>query len=174
VVGSVATEVVAGYRHPVVMVGPAAALPEVMTSHVVVCVDDSPAAAPLTATALGWSRKLDSSLTVLTVAEPVPASAGGAPMHRMFGPDADVQGYLDDLVSTEREQGAAIDTAIRWDPISPSDGVEDYLGEADADLVVVASHGRRGFQRLRMGSVAASIVRRSSRPVLVVPSAEPA
>jgi nucleotide-binding universal stress UspA family protein len=172
VVGSVATAVIAQYRQPVVMVGPSATVPDAPTSRVVACVDDSQAAVPLTSTALGWARKLGSSLTVLTVAEPVPASAGGAPMRRMFGPDEDVDAYLEALVRSEREEGAVIDTAVRWDPISPSEGVEDYLEENDAYLVVVSSHGRRGFQRLRMGSVAASIVRRSSRPVLVVPSAE--
>ena len=39
-----------------------------------------------------------------------------------------------------------------------------------ADLVVLGTHGRRGFQRLMLGSVAEQIARLSSAPVLLVPS----
>jgi len=38
----------------------------------------------------------------------------------------------------------------------------------DVDLVVIASHGRTGWQRLAMGSVAERVVRFSPCPVLVV------
>lgn len=40
--------------------------------------------------------------------------------------------------------------------------------EVDADLIVVGTHGRSGVDRLVCGSVAESILERSSRPVLVV------
>lgn len=39
-----------------------------------------------------------------------------------------------------------------------------------ADLVVLGAHGRRGFQHLMLGSVAEQMVRRSSGPVLLIPS----
>jgi len=38
-----------------------------------------------------------------------------------------------------------------------------------ADLVVLGTHGRRGFQHLMLGSVAEQTVRRSSVPVLLIP-----
>jgi nucleotide-binding universal stress UspA family protein len=38
-----------------------------------------------------------------------------------------------------------------------------------ADLVVMGTHGRRGFQHLILGSVAEQTVRRSSGPVLLIP-----
>lgn len=37
-----------------------------------------------------------------------------------------------------------------------------------ADVVVVGTHGRRGFNRLLMGSVAETLLRSSTRPVLLV------
>ena len=40
-----------------------------------------------------------------------------------------------------------------------------------ADLIVMGTHGRRGFQRLILGSVAERCVRQSTLPVLLVPSA---
>jgi nucleotide-binding universal stress UspA family protein len=51
------------------------------------------------------------------------------------------------------------------------DPVEVILDQAKrlrADLIVLGTHGRRGLQRLVLGSVAESIVRRASCPVLVV------
>jgi nucleotide-binding universal stress UspA family protein len=38
-----------------------------------------------------------------------------------------------------------------------------------ADLVVSGTHGRRGFQRLMLGSVAEQIARRSATAVLLIP-----
>jgi len=39
-----------------------------------------------------------------------------------------------------------------------------------ADLLVLGTHGRRGFQHLMLGSVAEKVARLSSRPVLLIPS----
>ena len=42
---------------------------------------------------------------------------------------------------------------------SASAGVLDYLEEVDASLLVLGTHGRRGFRRWLMGSVAEEVVR---------------
>ena len=50
---------------------------------------------------------------------------------------------------------------------------EAIAGEASrwgADLVVLGTHGRRGFQHLVLGSVAEQMVRLSPVPILLVPS----
>lgn len=41
----------------------------------------------------------------------------------------------------------------------------------NADLLVMGTHGRRGVQRLILGSVAERCVRQASLPVLLIPSA---
>jgi nucleotide-binding universal stress UspA family protein len=38
----------------------------------------------------------------------------------------------------------------------------------DADLVVLGTHGRRGFDRIFLGSVAETLVRMAPMPVLLV------
>jgi nucleotide-binding universal stress UspA family protein len=40
----------------------------------------------------------------------------------------------------------------------------------DADLIVIGSHGRKGFARLVLGSVAESVMRTAQRPVLLIHS----
>jgi nucleotide-binding universal stress UspA family protein len=68
-----------------------------------------------------------------------------------------------------RRQGHKVDGLALYDPISPASGLELYLRDHPATLVVTASHARTGPTRIVFGSEAAAIVRRSPSPVLVVP-----
>ncbi|WP_070107480.1 universal stress protein [Burkholderia plantarii] len=43
--------------------------------------------------------------------------------------------------------------------------------EYGADLLVLGTHGRRGFKRLMLGSIAEQCVRQACLPVLLIPSA---
>jgi nucleotide-binding universal stress UspA family protein len=51
----------------------------------------------------------------------------------------------------------------------PADAIEHAAMQRNCDIIVVGSHGRRGWQRLWDGSVAESVVRSSALPVLVAP-----
>ncbi len=44
----------------------------------------------------------------------------------------------------------------------------EYAREEEVDLIVLATHGRRGVRRMLLGSVAEEVVRRAARPVLTV------
>ena len=48
------------------------------------------------------------------------------------------------------------------------DAILRTADEVGADLIVVGTHGRSGLDRMLCGSVAESVLQRSSRPVLVV------
>lgn len=54
----------------------------------------------------------------------------------------------------------------------PRQEILSELEQRPADLVLVGTHGRSGFERLLMGSVAADVVRHASVSVLVVPPEE--
>ena len=47
--------------------------------------------------------------------------------------------------------------------------IRERAGEWHADLVVLGTHGRGGFERFLLGSVAADVVRRGPTSVLVIP-----
>lgn len=49
----------------------------------------------------------------------------------------------------------------------PAEAVVRLSDEEDVDMIVVGSHGRTGFSRALMGSVAESIVRKAHCPVVV-------
>lgn len=50
----------------------------------------------------------------------------------------------------------------------PSQAVVQLATDLEADLIVVGTHGRRGFRRFLLGSVAEGVVRTAHCPVLVV------
>ncbi|KAG8152512.1 universal stress protein [Burkholderia catarinensis] len=45
--------------------------------------------------------------------------------------------------------------------------------EVEADLIVMGTHGRRGFRRLVLGSVAERVLRHATCPVLMIPTGCP-
>ena len=50
----------------------------------------------------------------------------------------------------------------------PAEGILDTAKLEDCNLIVMASHGRRGLQKVLMGSQTSEVVTLSDRPVLVV------
>lgn len=69
-----------------------------------------------------------------------------------------------------RQQGIEVEPIARPGP--PAEAILDEADKNDALMVVVGTHGRGGLRKLVLGSVAADVVHRSRRPVLVVPLAE--
>jgi nucleotide-binding universal stress UspA family protein len=78
-----------------------------------------------------------------------------------------------ELTQAMREKGIQGDL-VTGEASSLEDVSVLVLNAADAfkaDLLVMGTHGRRGFQRLILGSVAERVVRQATLPVLLVPSA---
>jgi nucleotide-binding universal stress UspA family protein len=78
---------------------------------------------------------------------------------------------LNDAAATACTLGANAETALLT-VVEASDRVYDAIEqEAErwpADLVVIGTHGRRGFRRLLLGSVAEGLIRVTTKPVLLV------
>ncbi|MEX1025717.1 MAG: universal stress protein [Planctomycetota bacterium] len=66
------------------------------------------------------------------------------------------------------EAGLEAELAVTVDS-SAARGIVDYAQEAGADLIALSTHGRTGFRRLMLGSVAESVLRHSPLPVLSFP-----
>jgi len=84
---------------------------------------------------------------------------------------ADLHGRGEDAVAAVAERageaGVEAVTAIREG--TPDVAIRDYAADVDADVVVMAPHGRTGRERLRsLGSVTERVVTDAERPVLVV------
>jgi nucleotide-binding universal stress UspA family protein len=59
---------------------------------------------------------------------------------------------------------------LRGDPV---DGILGIAESEHVDLIVLGTHGRRGIDRVLMGSIAEAVVRRAKCPVLAVKTDEP-
>ena len=74
---------------------------------------------------------------------------------------ADAQANLDAVKAALVAQGiASVETTIREG--NPGDEIVEAASAAQADVVVIATHGRSGFTRAIMGSVADHVVRHAT------------
>jgi len=71
-------------------------------------------------------------------------------------------------VAAEHLEGRSIAYKVETRSGEASVGILNQADELDADLIVMATHGRKGKSHFLIGSVAERVIRRSSRPVLVV------
>ncbi|MFA5595295.1 MAG: universal stress protein [Trueperaceae bacterium] len=74
---------------------------------------------------------------------------------------------LEHVVAMAREKGVTAKGVLVED-VDPVQAIHE--AEKDHDLVVMGTHGRRGFNRWMFGSVAEGALRRSTVPYLVVRS----
>jgi len=79
-----------------------------------------------------------------------------------------IESRLKDLVRDYQSQG--MKTLYHLREGFPSDLILEEARKNLSDLIVMGTHGRRGFSRLASGSVAESILRHSPCPVLTVKS----
>jgi nucleotide-binding universal stress UspA family protein len=104
------------------------------------------------------------------------------PYAQVFGMDrvgADLTPLIETAKTTVREElselmgmsilaGVSCETEIRTG--SAIDEICAETGRDDIDLVVTSTHGRTGFKRALIGSVAEHVVRYAECPVIIVPS----
>ena len=76
--------------------------------------------------------------------------------------------YLETVAQPLRDEGLTVATEVR----SGFAARELAAAAGPGDLLIVASHGRHGLERLMLGSVAEEVVKRSPAPVLVTRGAQ--
>ncbi len=127
--------------------------------------DFSESARPAFELACALARDYRAALVVIHV----------APQTRGFAPEGIV-------IPIPVEESYELHTClVRFNPVDPSVEVEYHVLEGDAsdqilkaaqdakaDLIVMGTHGKSGFTRLLMGSVAESVLRHAPCPVLTV------
>jgi nucleotide-binding universal stress UspA family protein len=172
ILGSVTTEVIRRCRRPTIVVGPEFSNQR-LGKGVVACVDENPESADVMPVAAHWAEMLDSKLRMVTVAELVPPPLAAGPVRRHFGPDGDVDQYLDALATPWRSRSLEFETEAVYDAVGPATGLREYLWEHPATLVVLSSRIRHGLRHPVLGSTAAAIIRHSFAPTLVVPRETP-
>lgn len=80
--------------------------------------------------------------------------------------------YLASVQARCRARGLPVEATVRVG--SPSETITWVALDLGADLVAMATHGRSGARRERLGSVALALLRTGLAPLLLVPGAAPA
>jgi nucleotide-binding universal stress UspA family protein len=78
----------------------------------------------------------------------------------------DALARLEQAVEQRKVSGISIQSVLRMG--APWDELNGVAAEENADIIVVGTHGRRGFSRVMLGSVAERLVRTAVRPLLVI------
>lgn len=81
------------------------------------------------------------------------------------------QAAMREFAAQAKEDGIEIQ-ATRVEQGDPAHTIVEVAEREGYDLVAMGTHGRSGFAHLLLGSVAEKVVRRSTRPVLTVRTAE--
>lgn len=78
----------------------------------------------------------------------------------------EARNYLDKIADQLKQGGTKAKTEVLIGKVA--DSLADYINKGNADLIIMATHGRSGISRWVWGSVADRILRSSSIPVLLV------
>jgi universal stress protein A len=142
--------------------------------RILVATDFSRASEPALRRALEMAREDRMTLLIAHVLEPpVPFSPDGYILPRIYDEmaaalRADAEKRMRKILARARKGGVqARGLLLRG---VPHEAIARAARTHRANSVVVGTHGRRGFSRLFLGSVAARVVAASPCPVLVVPA----
>ncbi len=139
----------------------------VLYTNILITTDGSELAQKGVDHGLTLAKSLGSKATVITVAEPYPPNSPAT-----VGSWTDAQQHHADAALNLAKEAAAkmgvtVEVALAWHA-SPAEAIVKTAQDRGCNLIVMASHGRRGVSRLLLGSQTAEVVHLSKIPVLVV------
>jgi nucleotide-binding universal stress UspA family protein len=145
-----------------------------MFTHLLVAVDGSRHAESVIPYAVDLAKRLSAAVTFVRVVAPNLAEVsewGAVGRRRPASPAAaadsvDAERYLDQLAAQSRNFGVTIHTDVRYG--DPATELVRAAGELRADAIAIATHSRRGLDRLVFGSVAERVVHGTSLPVILL------
>ncbi len=79
---------------------------------------------------------------------------------------AETRRYLDELTARQTAKGLAVRGQVEYGPVVAT--ILRVAAEHAVDLIAMASHGRGGLADVYYGSVAAGVLQRIDRPLLIV------
>ena len=145
-----------------------------MFKHILVPVDGSATANLAVAKAAELAKALGSKVTVVYVIDPYPFTGVGADFaygqtQYLSAATAEANAVIDAVKTTMQAAGIPVEAALS-EGHAVHQGILDTLESTGADLIVMGSHGRRGLEKLMLGSVTQRVLGVVHVPVLVVRS----
>ena len=174
--GNVANRIVQSVTLPVLLIHPTEERNgrEQQIKRVLVALDGSEFAERVLPYARSLAASLGSEIVLLSVPE--------IPEAQMYGPlagmvdelrtkaEAETRQYLESVIDSLRAEGLHARMLVSGS--RPASTIVAVGESVETDLIMLATHGRGGLDRLFMGSVAERVVQRTQRPVFLVPVRE--
>jgi nucleotide-binding universal stress UspA family protein len=143
-----------------------------MFKHILIPVDGSGTSGLALAKAVGLARAFGAAATVVYVIDPYPFTGIGT--EAAFGQAqylTAAKAESAEAITAARHAfdaaGLAVDTRV-VEGHTVWQGILDTAAAVGADLLVMGSHGRRGLEKLVLGSTTQRVLSHTSLPVLVV------
>jgi nucleotide-binding universal stress UspA family protein len=143
-----------------------------MFDHILVPVDGSESSNQALEKALAIAQAFKSSVTVLSVIDAYAFTGVGVDF--AYGQDeylsaakAEAELALNAAKQRFEAVGISVTTSV-LEGHAIYRGILDVAQSMDADLIVMGSHGRKGIEKLILGSVAAQVLSHAHLPVLIV------
>lgn len=143
-----------------------------MYQRILIPTDGSDVTGKAVAAAVGLARALGAQLETLSVKEPFPYSAVSeiqpVPPQEFFEAQEQIaQQRVQQVVVACRDAGLPC-AASTVEALHPYEAIIDHAKARGCDLIVMASHGRRGMRALLLGSETQKVLTHGTVAVLVV------
>ena len=143
-----------------------------MFKHILVPVDGSATALQAVDTAIGLAKAHGSRVTAIFVVDPYPFTGVGTDFaygqaDYLSAATAEANTAIKAAKARFEAAGIAVESSV-IESHSAWRGVVEAAESAGADLIVMGSHGRKGLEKLVLGSVTQAVLSHTKRSVLVV------
>ena len=143
-----------------------------MYKHILVPTDGSDITAKAVATAIALARLSGATLATLCVKEPFPYSAISemqpVPPQEFYDAQERIAAERVQAVMAAAATAGVACSGSTVEALHPWEAILDLAKQQACDLIVMASHGRRGMAALLIGSETSRVLTHSPLPVLVV------
>ncbi|MEF7613398.1 universal stress protein [Aquincola sp. MAHUQ-54] len=143
-----------------------------MFKHILIPTDGSEITGKAVETAINLARAVGAKLSTISVKEPFPYSAISemqpVPPQEFFDAQERIAaGRVKTVIDVANAAGLQC-TGSTVEALHPWEAILEHAAHEGVDLVVMASHGRRGMAALLLGSETQRVLIHSKIPVLVV------
>jgi nucleotide-binding universal stress UspA family protein len=144
----------------------------IMFQRILVPTDGSDITAKAIATAIQLAKSVGAQLCTISVKEPFPYSAISemqpTPPQEFFDAQERIAAKHVQSVVADAEAAGLRCQSQTVEALHPWEAIIDYAKRMQCDLVVMASHGRRGVSALLLGSETQKVLTHCTVPVLIV------
>ncbi|MBR0716147.1 universal stress protein [Bradyrhizobium liaoningense] len=149
-----------------------------MYAHILLSTDGSDIARKGIKHGIALAKALNAEVTVIAVTEPLLIDYGGGHDSGWIPTQQEVDSFdaackeragkvLDEVRSMAEQIGISAEL-LHVPNKRPADAIIETANSRGCDLIVMGSHGRRGFRKLLLGSQTSEVLADGSVPVLVV------